>query len=189
MLRTDARRRASLLRRTHPAMTLAPDWSLDSFRASLRPLALRLARDAATGDRRDPRMGTGHGAPARAPHPPAPSGSPTALGCAAGEGDRPRLLRHRQQRRCSGILSAAGRGGAIHSDERCKVAFLNIARGLHCEIAALPKQPRKHAYHPRPATHGTINGLPGYVSINRRKVLRTNDRAARRAFRGDLYRP
>lgn len=63
---------------------------------------------------------------------------------------------------------------AIHSDGGGKViAFLNIVRGLDRAIRLFQGIRRKHAYRPRLLRTVTIDGLPGYVSIDRGEVLQT----------------
>ncbi|ONF96838.1 sigma-70 family RNA polymerase sigma factor [Sphingomonas jeddahensis] len=63
---------------------------------------------------------------------------------------------------------------AIHSDGGGKViAFLNIVRGLDRAIRLFQGIGRKHAYQPRLLRTVMIDGLPGYVSIDRGEVLQT----------------
>jgi RNA polymerase sigma-70 factor (ECF subfamily) len=63
---------------------------------------------------------------------------------------------------------------AIHSDGGGKVlAFRNVIRGLDRAIRLFQGLRRKHAYDPRLLRTVTIDGLPGYVSIDRGEVLQT----------------
>jgi RNA polymerase sigma factor (sigma-70 family) len=63
---------------------------------------------------------------------------------------------------------------AIHSDGGGKVlAFRNVIRGLDRAIRLFQGLRRKHAYQPRLLRTVTIDGLPGYVSIDRGEVLQT----------------
>lgn len=63
---------------------------------------------------------------------------------------------------------------AIHSDGGGKViAFLNIVRGLDRAIRLFQGIRRKYAYQPQLLRTVMIDGLPGYVSIDRGEVLQT----------------
>ena len=63
---------------------------------------------------------------------------------------------------------------AIHSDGGGKViAFLNVVRGLDRAVRLFVGVARKPAYQPRLIRTATIDGLPGYLSIDRGNVLQT----------------
>lgn len=63
---------------------------------------------------------------------------------------------------------------AIHSDGGGKViAFRNVVRGLDRTIRLFQGVRRKYAYQPQLLRTVTIDGLPGYVSIDRGQVLQT----------------
>ena len=71
----------------------------------------------------------------------------------------------------SGLLASEV---AIHSDGGGKVlAFLNVIRGLDRAVRLFQGLARKPAYQPRFLRAVTIDGLPGYVSIDRGQVLQT----------------
>ncbi|WP_277750396.1 sigma-70 family RNA polymerase sigma factor [Croceibacterium ferulae] len=63
---------------------------------------------------------------------------------------------------------------AIHSDGGGKViAFLNVVRGIDRVFRLFQRVARKPAYQPRLLRPVTIDGLPGFVSIDRGHVLQT----------------
>lgn len=63
---------------------------------------------------------------------------------------------------------------AIHSDGGGKViAFLNVVRGIDRVVRLFQRVARKPAYQPRLLRPVTIDGLPGFVSIDRGHVLQT----------------
>jgi RNA polymerase sigma-70 factor (ECF subfamily) len=77
---------------------------------------------------------------------------------------------------------------AIHSDGGGKViAFLNIVRGLDRAIRLFQGIRRKHADQPRLLRTVTIDGLPGYVSIDRGEVLQTTALELRDGRIGAIY--
>ncbi len=64
---------------------------------------------------------------------------------------------------------------AIHSDGGGKViAFLNVIRGLDRAVRLFTGVARKTGYNPEWLRAATIDGLPGYLSIDRGGVLQTN---------------
>jgi RNA polymerase sigma factor (sigma-70 family) len=64
---------------------------------------------------------------------------------------------------------------AIHSDGGGKViAFLNVIRGLDRAVRLFIGVARKPGYNPEWLRAATIDGLPGYLSIDRGGVLQTN---------------
>ncbi|WP_375288396.1 sigma-70 family RNA polymerase sigma factor [Sphingomonas sp.] len=64
---------------------------------------------------------------------------------------------------------------AIHSDGGGKViAFLNVIRGLDRAVRLFTGVARKPGYNPEWLRAATIDGLPGYLSIDRGGVLQTN---------------
>jgi RNA polymerase sigma-70 factor (ECF subfamily) len=63
---------------------------------------------------------------------------------------------------------------AIHSDGGGKViAFRNVVRGIHKALRLFAGLRRKHRYAPVLLQTAIIDGLPGYVSIDRGAVLQT----------------
>ncbi|QNE31072.1 sigma-70 family RNA polymerase sigma factor [Sphingomonas sp. NBWT7] len=72
------------------------------------------------------------------------------------------------------LTSLLAKDVAIHSDGGGKVlAFLNVVRGLDRALRLFQGLRRKHAFQPRLLRTATIDGLPGYVSIDRGEVLQT----------------
>ena len=63
---------------------------------------------------------------------------------------------------------------AIHSDGGGRViAFRNVVRGIDKALRLFAGLARKYTYQPRFVRAVTIDGLPGYVSIDRGQVLQT----------------
>ena len=77
---------------------------------------------------------------------------------------------------------------AIHSDGGGKViAFRNVVRGLDRTIRLFQGVRRKYAYQPQLLRTVTIDGLPGYVSIDRGQVLQTTALELRNGRSAAIY--
>jgi hypothetical protein len=86
------------------------------------------------------------------------------------------------------LATLLSRDVEIHSDGGGKViAFRNIVRGIDRALRLFAGLRRKHRFTPKLLRIATINGLPGYVSIDRGDVLQTTALDVRDGRIGAIY--